>query len=364
MMQLHVFDNGDKLHRYDKSLAIVFDGPRRVLSTSPYNGGVRDDLVAVFNNDGKPGAGMACKLKAPTYAEHLQLLANGLGLDGAHCTGISTAADMENVSIKIEIHDGVTVTAVVTGGIETNGGRVGDEASWDERELGKKNVKLGTINIMLCIDANLPEGTMARALVTCTEAKTAAIQELIAPSRYSMGLATGSGTDGTIVVCNTASEVTLTNAGKHAKLGEQIGRAVMVAVKDALDQQSNLNSKTQHHIIQRMSRFGITQDTLFEELGKLLGDVRKPEFVSVLESYGADDHLVIWTSLYAHLLDQLMWKLISPDEAARGCGTLLNVMLGLHGKSLQAVGNADETLRMLIEKYKTAVLELFAARFA
>lgn len=55
-------------------------------------------------------------------------------------------------------------------------------------------------NIMLFIDADLAEGTLARALVTCTEAKTAAIQELLVPSRYSNGIATGSDTDGTIVV--------------------------------------------------------------------------------------------------------------------------------------------------------------------
>jgi len=72
---------------------------------------------------------------------------------------------------------------------------------------------------MLVIDADLPPGIMARALVTCTEAKTAAIQELMAGSNYSNGLATGSGTDQTIVIANPASELYFEGAGKHSKLG-------------------------------------------------------------------------------------------------------------------------------------------------
>ena len=53
---------------------------------------------------------------------------------------------------------------------------------------------------MLLLDCDMPEGVMARALVTCTEAKTAAIQELLEGSKYSNGIATGSGTDQTIIM--------------------------------------------------------------------------------------------------------------------------------------------------------------------
>ena len=41
---------------------------------------------------------------------------------------VITAADMENVSIKSATYSDTTVTAVVTAGIDENGGRVGDPA--------------------------------------------------------------------------------------------------------------------------------------------------------------------------------------------------------------------------------------------
>ena len=70
-------------------------------------------------------------------------------------------------------------------------------------------------------------------VVTCTEAKTAAIQELLAGSNYSTGLATGSGTDQTIIVANSDSELYFEGAGKHSKMGELIGKTVTKAVKAA-----------------------------------------------------------------------------------------------------------------------------------
>lgn len=179
-------------------------------------------MNAVFNNDGNPGAGMACKLRALIYEDHMRIIATELGLDPDKTAGIGTAASMDNVSIKSETFEDLTVTATATGGVEVNGGCVGDPASYHEKKGNVKMLSHGTINIILVIDANLPEGTMTRALVTCTEAKTAALQELMAGSNYSHGLATGSGTDGTILVCNAESELFLTNAGKHSKGGEKI----------------------------------------------------------------------------------------------------------------------------------------------
>ena len=60
-------------------------------------------------------------------------------------------------------------------------------------------------------------GCMARALVTATEAKTAAIQELMGGSLYSTGLATGSGTDNMMIIADAESENQLTYAGETRK---------------------------------------------------------------------------------------------------------------------------------------------------
>jgi adenosylcobinamide hydrolase len=186
-----------------------------------------------------------------------------IGLDPARTSGIGTAADMKNAAVVSAKYEELSVAAVVTGGIERNAGRVGDPASYYKPE--KIEMRPGTINIMLFIDCNMPAGTLARALVTCTEAKSAAIQELLEGSCYSTGIATGSGTDQTIIVANTDSKLYLDDAGKHAKLGELIGTVVKQAVKEALDKQTNLNPATQHNALSRLKRFGVTADNIWEQ---------------------------------------------------------------------------------------------------
>jgi adenosylcobinamide amidohydrolase len=260
---------------------------------------------------------MGCKLKADTYEEHLAVLARELGLEPEHCSGMGTAASMENVSIKTRTHGDLAVTAIVTGGIETNGGRVGDPASWDEWANRHKKMSHGTINIILVIDANVPAGTLTRTLVTTTEAKTAAIQELMGGSNYSNDLATGSGTDGTIIVGNMDSPMTLTNAGKHSKLGEIIGLAVKEAVKEALYKQTGLSPKSQHCVLARLKRYGITLDTLWEKYQKLEQKGQtliKPDFVHAMETLSKRDDLLAPISAVIHLMDQYRWELLKADE--------------------------------------------------
>ena len=95
-MKIAELETGEAVHRYKKSIVVSFTGKRRVLSTAPHNGGYRENLTAVFNHDCTVGAGMACTLKAPTYAEHMELIAKEIGLDSDTAAGISTAAQMEN----------------------------------------------------------------------------------------------------------------------------------------------------------------------------------------------------------------------------------------------------------------------------
>lgn len=349
-MKIYQLSNGDELHRYKKSLVLLFRGKRKVLSTGPNNGGYRTDLQAVFNNDGNPGAGMAVVMRADTYEEHMNIIAReDLGLAPERCSGLCTAASMENVSIQRMDYEDFSVTAIVTGGVEHNGGRVGDEALWHEKDGTFVQTKPGTINILLHIDADLDEGTLVRTLVTCTEAKVAALQELLAPSRYSRGIATGSGTDGTIVICNPESKTRLTNAGKSSKIGEYIGKTVIAAVKEALQKQSGLCPAYQHDVIKRMDRFGVTEDTLWEcykeKISKGQDDVQnreeekkqenniiietqkmsRAEFSHRLDKIKTDRRLVTYTSLYAHLLDQAEWGLLDRDEVWEAAKEILRL---------------------------------------
>lgn len=313
----------DSVHRYNNCIVVPFSGKRRVLSTSPLNGGYQEKLTAVFNNDMNPGPGMACRMLADTYEKHLEKMAEELGLDPETSSGISTSASMENVSIHTERFRETAVTAVVTAGIEVNGGRVGDPASWSEVNGQAAPVRSGTINILLFFNVDLSRGALARALVTCTEAKTAALQELLAPSRYSTGLATGSGTDGTIVVCDAEAPACLTDAGKHSKLGELIGKSVMGAVKEALQLQTGLSAETQHDVLRRTDRFGITEQSLWESFREKTTAVSRADFSDRLFRIRRQNRLVTMVSLYVHLMDQLLWGLLSAEEVLTAGRNLL-----------------------------------------
>ncbi|WP_373898662.1 adenosylcobinamide amidohydrolase [Haloimpatiens sp. FM7315] len=330
MMRIYKLTTGDEVHRYNRNVVVEFKGKRAVLSTSPFNGGYMENLQCVFNHDGNVRAGVPCKMKAPTYEEHMKIIAREIGLDPENCAGLSTAANMENVSIKTDSFDDFSVTAIVTGGIEVNGGRVGDIASFHEKQGKALCLKEGTINIILVVNANLPAPTMVRALVTCTEAKTAAIEELMLPSKYSRGIATGSGTDGTIIVCNKESKVKLTNAGKHSKLGEYIGKTVKKAVKEALYLQTGVCPEVQYSMLRRMGRFGINSELLWEKYNSLYETHLKGknkltvlEFMHNLDTFDKNSKFVLASSIYAHLIDEFDWDILKSEDIVYECSKLL-----------------------------------------
>ncbi len=317
-MELYKLSTGDSVHRYDKSIVVVFNGKRRVLSTSIYNGGLSDEYTYVFNHDSNPGAGVPYVMTMDTYEEHMAQLAKDMGFDPHRGTGMGTAASMENVAIVSETYQMLTITAIVTGGIEVNGGRVGDPASHFKPLAKGDEIPLGTINIILCIDGEMSGGILSRALVTCTEAKTAALQELMADSKYSTGLATGSGTDQTIVVSNLDSPWQYDSAGKHSKVGELIGRVVKEAVKRALHKQTNLNPQTQYDALKRICRYGITVDSLYQAYLNQGGTDSKHMFVDRVERWAIQPDNVIKTSLAIHLMDQWQWGLLTDDDVVGG----------------------------------------------
>ncbi len=321
--------NGDKVYAYDKSVVMFFSGRRKLLTTSVYNGGYHEDFEAIYNYDIRMGEGMPCKLLADTYVEHMYLISQRLGLNPLKVSGMATVAKMENMVIETMRYEELAVTALVTAGIETNGGRVGDVAEY-YKPL-EKPYKFGTINIMLVIDCNMPKGTLTRALVTCTEAKTAAIGELQFGSNYSTGIATGSGTDQTMIVANSDSDLYLDDSGKHSKMGELIGKVVMRAVKRALDKQSGLNPKLQHNAFRRLKRYGISPEKLWQEYknsksGGVCRSDEKAKYLVVAENLAKDKIMLTYTALYVHLIDEFGWNLLDEAELQMAGQDLLDIL--------------------------------------
>jgi adenosylcobinamide hydrolase len=252
----------------------------------------------------------------------------------------------------------LNVTAIVTGGIETNGGRAGDPADYYKPQ--SKPVKYGTINIMLLLDCDMPEGVMARALVTCTEAKTAAIQELLEGSKYSNGIATGSGTDQTIIIANSASELYMEGAGKHSKLGELIGKTVKNAVKKALAKQSGLTPAKQHDVFRRLKRFDIKPGDMWQAYSAQDAAVVKPEYLLAAEKLAKEDIMLVYTSLYAHLLDQHLWELISDKEMQLAGQKLLQAIAEQYNVEAEIIN--EGTLASMLASWQQQFNKIIAQR--
>jgi adenosylcobinamide amidohydrolase/predicted amidohydrolase len=224
---------------WEKVLLVSFPEVRRALSTS-------DGLLearAALNHAGHPLLWQKISSEfmgldgrdGKAYAEHVHAnMAGLLHLDKSAVARMSTAADMDNLAVVTKHYGPLTVTVLATAGARTNAIRTGvDAGTYIEDET-----PAGTINIMVLTNIRLTDAALARALITVTEGKTAALQDLNVPSTYTPGVqATGTGTDSIIVVSGTQGPQA-SYTGGHSRIGELIGKASYEAVLEALGKQN------------------------------------------------------------------------------------------------------------------------------
>ncbi|MBW2709718.1 MAG: adenosylcobinamide amidohydrolase [Deltaproteobacteria bacterium] len=234
----------------NKTLVIDFTQPLRIVSTLE---GERTGIQSVGNHYSPP----------PCWAiEHHAGLAqsrsrvyNVLQMSADTSSFLFTGADMDHLTIIRKQFKDMEVYALVTAGVKSNALRMGkDEGRYYEP---------GTINIILLSNMKLTPRAMTRAIITATEAKTAALMDLdvrssVTPRRYQ---ATGTGTDNILVVQGTGNSVKL--AGGHSKMGELIARAAYQGVVEAVSKQNGL--VTARSIFQRLRDRKITVYELVSE---------------------------------------------------------------------------------------------------
>ncbi len=157
-----------------------------------------------------------------------------LGINPQDIAFMSTGVNMDNAAVHESSYQEFKVCCIATAGAKGNALRTGvDKASYIERD-GKFFSTLGTINLILLTNANLSNGAMARAIITATEAKTAALQDLNVRSNCApQHQATGTGTDNMIVVSGKSGKSLQITSG-HVKIGELIGFSTKTAVAEAL----------------------------------------------------------------------------------------------------------------------------------
>lgn len=222
----HTYQNFDV-----NTLLVSFGEKRRVIST--WDGFKRVRYVA---NTYQP-TGLS-EITMRNYNEFQEKFPSSLNIARSDLSFVSTGANMNNVAVCEKSFRELTVSILATGGVG-NALRMGvDGADWMEWNGDYVNL-LGTINIILLSNATLSGGAMARAIITATEAKTAALQDMDARSSVSpKNQATGTGTDNIIVVSGKESDKTVLSTGGHTKIGELIGVATKIAVAEAIKKQA------------------------------------------------------------------------------------------------------------------------------
>jgi adenosylcobinamide amidohydrolase/ABC-type Fe3+-hydroxamate transport system substrate-binding protein len=242
-----------KTHLFDfenKSLMIDLDQPMAVLSTLE---GFKTGVRTLVNHYLPPPTWMPSHFKG---VDHLELAVfKALNRKADQTALLMTGADMDHLSVQTRKFKEMSVTALVTAGVVSNAMRMAEDiGEWYEP---------GTINIIVLSNMKLSRRAMARAVITATEAKTAALEDLDIRSAYTGKIysATGTGTDNLIVVQGRGNVID--NSGGHTKMGELIAKAVHAGVKDAIARQNGLLPG--RHLIQRLKERKISLYQLTSE---------------------------------------------------------------------------------------------------
>jgi iron complex transport system ATP-binding protein len=220
MQNLNLGINGARYEIKEDTLIITIDQAFKTLSSSVLGGGFSEVRYIINHHVEKD-----FNHEAP--ATYLKNVALDLGIEGV-VVGMMTAADLSNLAVINVGRRGLKISAIVTGGI-SNAAAVGEKT-------GSRRSEVGTINTIVLVDGSLDESALVGAVITITEAKTAALRELNVISANTGVLATGTTTDSVVVACSGRGPP-LEYAGTETLLGELIGRGVKKGTKQAVVKQ-------------------------------------------------------------------------------------------------------------------------------
>lgn len=258
---------GISVYRQGMSLLLLPDRDVRVLPAGHHESSFVQSPQAIVNTTsiGSRVEGCLMGRGLDVNDAYMRSMMARLGLDPERTVMFGTAANMENAARADAVsRSGVRVSVAVTGGIRGNGGRAGDPASFDE---AVRYIEMhGTIVILLAIEAHLTDGAMVQAVSVATQAKSSVIQELMARSLYSQGIATGSGTDQVAVITDTGSGTLVSDCSIGSDIGGAVARCVREALYRTFDLQSGMDPEAQCDPFVMLSRFGRSEFSVLDEI--------------------------------------------------------------------------------------------------
>lgn len=265
----------------NKTLILDFKEPLTVVSTLE---GMRSNIRTAGNHYSPP------QYWAVAHDNGLEgqrkIVLDVIGRKAVSSSFLFTGANMDHLTIEKSRHKDLTVYALVTAGVRSNAMRM-------SRDPGMF-YEPGTINIIIMSNMQLTPRAMTRAIISATEAKTAALLDMDIRSSYQNGdyRATGTGTDNVLVA--EGDGMPLKNAGGHTKLGELIAKAVYAGVRQSVLKQNRLT--VSRNIFQRLRERDITIHSLIanetcdcgRDRNEFSGDVEAilldPKYAGFLES--------------------------------------------------------------------------------
>jgi adenosylcobinamide amidohydrolase len=334
------------------TLVVRPSGARRVLSNAAWNGGVLEGVVGVVNHH------LPASFHPPSgppdgdIHAYARRVVRELGLAFNRTVVLMTGVPMENLAVEAAVHRDLRVAALVTAGVETNAMRAGDPAT--QVEENGVFLPIGTVNTILVIGAAMPVGAMTQAMVLAAEAKAAAFQELAVASRASAGIATGTGTDVAVVMCDPASPLHLSYAGGHGKLGELVAATSRRAIRRSLERRSGLRPADRRSALGELARFGLTPETLLERAAAAYPGLPREGLERALRDVAARPAVAAAVAAALHLADQVAWGTYRVPETGVALAALCEAIRasgpgepGDSGTALEPAGGRREILDRL-----------------
>ena len=245
--------------------------------------------------------------------QHLRRITIGKGEDrfAEGSLYVHLEGDVSKISISELSYNSTFVTAIAFADLSA-----GLERSGCDPQSGS-----GEIVLVVLMDSDMPDHTMARAAITATEGITASVQDL--GLAFNGNPASGSVSQKIIAVRSRECGLYLRGAGKHTKLGELIGRSTIEAVKSSAAS-NGTTIDARRSIIQMLGDYGYDQDRLFK-MADMLDYAR---FLDKVLAKDADSRAVATVSAVIHIHNEVQWGLLDEGTGLEAAMGLMRV--GLH----------------------------------
>lgn len=213
------FEGAYQIHQTDRLIHISFKNPLRTISNGVNGEGLQwirhfcNFHVDRDYNGSDPQKEMRDWLKE-------------LDIPFEQAVGMMTAVILQDAVFECNTSERYSIFVMATAGVSN----AVDITNALQPELA---MRPGTINIMVFIDGHLTDGALVNAVISASEAKTKALQDLNVRDPRSHTVATGTSTDSLLIAATQQGEPT-PYAGSGTELGKLIGRTVYQAVQQAL----------------------------------------------------------------------------------------------------------------------------------